>query len=213
MVYRSHSIAEVPGPPSGHPPGAIPSCRVVARVQVADDDSGRFVRGVDKLVVANVNPDMRQTECVRVLEKDQVARLELLASNRSAVAPLRRYRVPDLFAQNVHHDPAGEPRTVKRVRSVGCPDVGIPDILHRVGDDAGGARNGCAFSTNSRRACCRRRRTDRQGPVSPREIVAVHVTRKRIPCDRIETVLFGPGDPDDDSFTGNRDDRAAERWA
>src|SRR5690606_31200666 len=83
----------------------------------------------------DVDADVRQARRVRVLEEDQVARLQRVAADRGAGAHLAPGAGADVLADHVLDHPVGEAGAVERVGTVGRPDVRVPDVAHGVVDD------------------------------------------------------------------------------
>src|SRR5258708_623212 len=76
-IHADDSLAELAG--SGEPRRAEPVAGPVGRAQARDRHPGRFVGGVHELAVADIDPVVAQTGGVRVLEEDQITRLQLIA--------------------------------------------------------------------------------------------------------------------------------------
>lgn len=87
---------------------------------------------MDELAVTDIDPDMRQLRGVRILEEDQITWLNICSRNGRA----RGYLGPDLKA-NIHptsvlNNPVSKAWGIKRGRTMGVPDVRIPQVTERI---------------------------------------------------------------------------------
>ena len=63
--------------------------------------AGRFVLGVDELVVADIDADVRETPGVGVLEEDQIARLQIALRDAGAGRDLGEEPGADVTPEDV----------------------------------------------------------------------------------------------------------------
>src|SRR4051812_7566522 len=90
---------------SVQPRGAKPVARPVAAAQARDSDTRLLVGGVYELSVAHVDAVVAEARRVRVLEKDQVAGLELVAARVRATVVFALQPPTDRLARLPHRIP------------------------------------------------------------------------------------------------------------
>lgn len=103
--------------------------------QVAQDHPRTLVRRVDKLAIADIDPSRRQARLAGILEKHQIARLELMGINRASAGCLSREASWLATTGDLIHDVVDEAGAVEASRGRPAPGVRAPQILQRVRRD------------------------------------------------------------------------------
>jgi hypothetical protein len=89
---------------------------VVVRLEARNNDAGLLVLRVDEIILADIDPNVRQATLKRVLEKDEIAGPPFAATDRTAMAPLLLNSTADISAGGFLVDIPGEAGAVESLR-------------------------------------------------------------------------------------------------